>query len=109
MKNQITSDPRARKRVVQLSVIAATAACFLCLSGCGTDPADRLVSGSMLGAAGGAIVGAATGNPATGAAIGAVAGGVAGVVTDPCKLDLGTPYWRRHGGRKAYDERCERH
>jgi hypothetical protein len=80
--------------------------CALALSGCGTNPADRAISGSMLGAAGGAAIGAATGNVAAGAAIGAVAGAVAGAATDPCDLDLGTPFWRHHGGRHGYERRC---
>jgi len=78
----------------------------LLLSGCGTDPGDRMLSGGMLGAAGGAIVGAATGDPGAGAAIGAAGGAFIGGVTNPCQLDLGAPYWKRHGGRKAYEKRC---
>jgi len=79
---------------------------LLALSGCGTNPGDRMLSGSMLGAAGGAVIGAATGSAATGAAIGAVSGAVIGGATSPCDLDLGSPYWRRQGGRKAYEKRC---
>lgn len=85
---------------------AVALASILVLTGCGTTTGDRLVSGGMLGAAGGAIIGAATGNPAAGAAIGAVSGAAIGAVTDPCDLDLGSPYWRRHGGERAYDRRC---
>ncbi|MDE2264716.1 MAG: hypothetical protein KGL29_02350 [Alphaproteobacteria bacterium] len=88
---------------------AMAMAAVLLLAGCGTNPGDRMLSGAMLGAAGGSIIGAATGNPAAGAAIGAVGGAAIGGVTNPCDLDLGAPYWRRHGGRKAYDERCRRH
>lgn len=76
------------------------------LAGCGTDPGDRAVSGGMLGAGAGAIIGAFTGNPAAGAAIGAASGAVVGAATDPCALDLGSPFWRRHGGRRAYERRC---
>ncbi|MDE3114345.1 MAG: hypothetical protein KGL26_01980 [Pseudomonadota bacterium] len=83
--------------------------CALALSGCGTNPGDRAITGSMLGAAGGAAIGAATGNPAAGAAIGAVAGAIGGAVTDPCDLDLGTPFWKHHGGRHGYEHRCGRH
>lgn len=85
---------------------AAAAASLLVLCGCGTTTGDRMVSGGMLGAAGGAIIGAATGNPAAGAAIGAVGGAAIGAATDPCDLNLGSPYWRRHGGRRAYERRC---
>ncbi len=88
---------------------AIAIASVLILAGCGTTPGDRMLSGGMLGAAGGTIIGAATGNWATGAAIGAVSGAAIGALTNPCDLNLGTPYWRRHGGRKAYEERCDRH
>lgn len=86
--------------------IGAVMASALAIAGCGTTPGDRAVSGGMLGAAGGAVIGAATGNPATGAAIGAVAGAATGAMTDPCDLDLGTPFWEHHGGREAYERRC---
>lgn len=78
----------------------------IALAGCGTNPGDRALSGSMIGAAGGAVIGAATGNPAAGAAIGAVTGAVVGAATDPCTLNLGDPFWRRNGGRAAYERRC---
>jgi osmotically inducible lipoprotein OsmB len=81
---------------------------LLVVTGCGTSPGDRAVSGAGIGAAGGAIIGAMTGNPGTGAAIGAVGGAAIGAVTDPCDLDLGSPYWRDHGGRDEYDRRCDR-
>lgn len=81
----------------------------LTLAGCGTTTGDRTVSGAGLGAAGGAVIGAMTGSWATGAVIGAVGGGVLGAATDPCDLDLGTPYWRDHGGRAEYDRRCRDH
>ena len=85
---------------------AIAVASVLILAGCGTDPGDRMLSGGMIGAAGGALIGAATGTAATGAAIGAVSGAAIGGLTDPCDLDLGTPYWRHHGGRAAYNRRC---
>ncbi|MDE2181426.1 MAG: hypothetical protein KGJ78_00240 [Alphaproteobacteria bacterium] len=91
------------RRLLPTAVVLTS---VLALSGCGTDPSDRMLSGAMIGAAGGAIIGAATGTAATGAAIGAVSGAVIGGVTDPCQLDLGAPYWRRHGGRAAYHRRC---
>jgi len=80
----------------------------LAVAGCGTTPGERAVTGGMLGAAGGAVIGAATGNPAAGAAIGAVSGAAIGAVTDPCDLNLGSPFWKHHGGRRAYEHRCGR-
>lgn len=81
---------------------------FLALAACGTDPADRAVSGAALGAGAGAAIGAVTGgNPGTGAVIGAIAGGATGALTDPCKLNLGDPYWRERS-REEYERRCGR-
>ncbi len=81
----------------------------LALSGCGTDPGERTVSGAAIGAGAGAVIGLATGTPATGAAIGALAGGAIGGLTDPCTLNLGDPYWHDHGGRHEYNRRCGAH
>lgn len=86
--------------------IGAMMASALVMTGCGTTPGERAVTGGMLGAAGGAVIGAATGSAATGAAIGGVAGALAGAATDPCDLDLGTPFWKHHGGRRGYERRC---
>ncbi|MBI3420250.1 MAG: hypothetical protein HY053_08975 [Proteobacteria bacterium] len=73
---------------------APVAAMAVLLTACGTNPADRAISGAGLGAASGAAIGAAAGNPAMGAAIGAAAGGIAGAVTKPDQVDLGKPVWR---------------
>ncbi|GAA0529168.1 type IV secretory pathway TrbL component [Rhizomicrobium palustre] len=81
---------------------------LLVLGGCGTSTGDRTVSGAALGAGAGALIGSTVGAPGTGAAIGAVGGAAIGATTDPCDLDLGTPYWRDHGGREEYDRRCYR-
>lgn len=102
-----TASPVARRKRIGVGTIAVIS--LLMLSGCGTTTGDRMLSGGMLGAAGGAIIGAATGNPAAGAVIGAASGAFVGAVTDPCDLDLGSPYWHRHGGREAYEKRCGRH
>lgn len=92
----------------KLIKVVAVAGVLLLAAGCGTDPGDRMTSGAMIGAAGGAVIGAMTGTPATGAAIGALSGAAIGGVTDPCSLDLGSPFWRRHGGRDGYERRCGR-
>ncbi|MGE0384233.1 MAG: peptidoglycan-binding protein [Gammaproteobacteria bacterium] len=66
------------------------------LSGCGTNPIDRGLSGAGLGAGAGAAIGAIAGAPVAGAAaIGAAAGGLTGVVTGHQQLNLGDPPWRR--------------
>jgi uncharacterized membrane protein len=78
------------KTMTAVATLWATAA----LSGCGTTPLDRGVSGAGIGAAAGAIGGAVVGAPGTGAAIGAAIGGAAGALTDPDKVDLGRPVWK---------------
>jgi hypothetical protein len=83
-------------------------AAVLLLAGCGTNQGDRAASGALIGAGAGAVIGAATGNPGAGAAIGAVGGAVVGAATDPCDLNLGDPFWRDHGGRNGYRDRCGR-
>ncbi len=65
------------------------------LSGCGTSPGDRALSGAAIGAAGGAAVGAAFGNPAAGAVVGAGAGAVTGAATTPDQVYLGRPAWEQ--------------
>ncbi len=88
-----------------LAMVAALTGA-LTLAGCGTTTSDRALSGAGIGAAGGAIIGAMTGSAATGALIGAAAGGLTGAVTDPCQLNLGSPFWKQHGGRRGYERRC---
>jgi hypothetical protein len=65
------------------------------LSGCGSTPADRGLSGAGLGAAAGAAAAAiAGGGVATGAAIGAAAGAATGALTKEDDVDLGEPAWK---------------
>lgn len=66
----------------------------LLLSGCGTSPADRAVTGAGIGAAGGAVVGALVGAPMMGAALGAAAGATTGAATSPSDVYLGKPIWK---------------
>lgn len=77
------------------------------LTACGTDPADRAVSGGVLGAGAGAAVGAVAGNAGAGAVIGGLAGAAAGAMTDPCQMNLGDPFWRdKRASRDDYYRRC---
>jgi osmotically inducible lipoprotein OsmB len=93
-----------------LKSIAAGAALLtaVALGACGTTPEDRAVSGGLLGAGAGAAIGSLSGNAGTGALIGGAAGAVTGAVTDPCRLNLGDPWWRDNGGEEAYYARCGR-
>jgi osmotically inducible lipoprotein OsmB len=72
-----------------VAVVAAT----LLLTGCGTTPGDRGLSGAGIGAATGAVAGAMVGAPLVGAAIGAGAGAAIGAATSPYAIDLGRPVW----------------
>jgi hypothetical protein len=86
-----------------------TVAMVAALTGCGTMPADRALSGAGIGAGAGAIVGAITGlTVLEGAALGAVAGGLTGVLTNKGNVDLGDPPWKQgaaqpRGGGGGYD------
>lgn len=89
--------------------IGAMMASALIIAGCGTTPGDRAVSGGLLGAGAGAAIGSVTGSVGKGALIGGIAGAAIGALTSPCDLDLGTPYWRDHGGGEGYYHRCGHH
>src|SRR5258706_11757791 len=67
----------------------------LVLSGCGTTPTDRGLSGGLLGAGTGAAIGAVAGNAGAGALVGGVGGAAIGALTSPDDLNLGPPFWRR--------------
>ena len=77
------------KTLAALGLLAA-------LTACGSDPADRALSGGAIGAAGGAAAGEVVGgNPAVGALAGGAAGAAAGALTDEGNVDLGEPVWDR--------------
>lgn len=95
---------RNLNKLVMCGVVAVA------LTACGTTTEDRAITGGLIGAGGGAVVGAVTGGSVgTAAVIGGVAGAAVGAVSDPCKLNLGDPFWKKNGGKKAYDRRCRRH
>ena len=65
------------------------------LSGCGTTPGERTLSGAGIGAGVGAVGGAMMGgNPLTGAVLGGTAGGAAGGLTKEKDINLGKPVWK---------------
>lgn len=64
------------------------------LSGCGTMPGDRALSGGLLGAGTGAVIGSVTGSVGKGALIGGLGGAALGALTSPDVLYLGEPPWR---------------
>jgi len=89
------------------TLLSAATASLLLLAGCGTDPMDRAASGALIGGAAGAAIGSMSGDMGTGALIGAGVGAATGAISDPCKLNLGDPYWKERG-RDEYERRCGR-
>lgn len=89
-------------------------ACGLALSGCGTTPGDRGLSGGLLGAGTGAAIGAMAGNAAGGALIGGLGGAAIGMLTTSDTINFGEPAWkhssssRRHRSSRVAqaDESC---
>ena len=85
------------KRTMTVAILTAVA-----LSGCGTVPEDRSISGAGIGAGAGAVLGAVTGmSVLTGAAIGAAAGAITGAVTDRDQINLGEPAWKQGAAAPA--------
>jgi osmotically inducible lipoprotein OsmB len=71
------------RRVVALVAVA------LALSGCGTTPGCRALTGAGLGAAGGALIGAVGGNVVAGAVTGGVVGAAIGGLTSAKQIHAG--------------------
>lgn len=84
------------------SKLIFSAALALSLTGCGTMPQERAVSGAGIGAGAGAILGAVTGlSVVQGAVLGAAAGGLTGALTDKSQVNLGDPAWKKDGNNAA--------
>jgi osmotically inducible lipoprotein OsmB len=82
-----------RKPAVLAATLVVTA---LILTGCGTRPSERALSGGALGAAAGAGVAAiAGGSLAAGAVVGGLGGALVGAVTSPNQVNLDRPRRRR--------------
>jgi len=87
----------------------------LALSGCGTTPGDRALSGGLLGAGTGAVIGSVAGSAGKGALIGGLGGVALGALTSPGVINLGDPPWhhtseyrhRHYASRMAQNrEKC---
>lgn len=83
-------------------------ACGLILSGCGTTPGDRGLSGGLLGAGTGAAIGAMAGNAAGGALIGGLGGAAIGMLTTSDTLNFGKPAWKQSSGHRARSSKVAR-
>ena len=94
----------AKTKQVAFSAVVLTG---LVLSGCGTTPGERGLSGGLLGAGTGAAIGSLSGNAGTGALIGGVGGAAIGALTSPGQVNLGSNY--HHCIRySSYSGRCVR-
>jgi len=49
---------------------------------------------------------AAPANPSAIVAIGDASATLIAATTDSCKLNPADPFWKRHGGRDGYEQRC---
>ena len=72
-----------RNATMKSGAAAALLVTAMALSGCGTTPGDRAVSGGLLGAGGGAAIGSLYGDAGKGAVIGGVGGAALGALTAP--------------------------
>lgn len=69
---------------------------LLAVSGCGTMPEERAISGAGIGAATGAVMGAVTSLAVgPGALIGALGGGLVGAMTNRNQVNMGEPVWKQ--------------
>jgi len=75
----------------------------LLLTGCGTSPVDRGLSGGILGAGTGAAIGSLAGSAGTGALVGGLGGAAIGLLTSPDVVNLGPAPWNRSAS--AYHRR----
>jgi len=72
-----------RKATVHTGILSAVFATALMVSGCGTTPGERALSGGAIGAGTGAAIGSLSGHAGTGAIIGGVGGAAVGALTTP--------------------------
>ena len=93
-----------------IKIISALGISVLLLTGCGTSPGDRGLSGGILGAGTGAAIGSLAGSAGTGALVGGLGGAAIGLLTSPEVINLGPAAWnrsasssspRRHASRPA--------
>src|SRR5262245_44887260 len=96
----------AKTKQIAVTAVVLTG---LALSGCGTTPGERAVSGGLLGAGTGAAIGSVTGSAGRGALIGGLGGAAIGALTSPNQINLGSNYRYRHCVRySSYSGRCVR-
>lgn len=91
-----------KKIVGSVSVLCLSA---LLLTGCGTSPGDRGLSGGILGAGTGAAIGSLAGSAGTGALVGGLGGAAIGLLTSPEVINLGPAPWNRSASSSSYHRR----
>jgi hypothetical protein len=82
--------------IVRMIAMASVLGCVL--TGCGTNPPDRVSGGAATGAGTGAVIGLVGGpvGVVVGALIGAGVGAGTGAVVPPNHVNLGSPPWSDH-------------
>ena len=98
-----------RNTTMKSGAIAAVFATALALTGCGTTPGERAVSGGVLGAGAGAAIGSVTGSAGRGAVIGGVGGAALGALTSPPGYYDRDGYYDRYGYYDRGYTRCVRY
>ncbi len=91
-----------KKIVGSFSAICLSA---LLLTGCGTSPGDRGLSGGILGAGTGAAIGSLAGSAGTGALVGGLGGAAIGLLTSPEVINLGPAAWNRSASSSSSHRR----
>jgi hypothetical protein len=88
-----------------IQVFSALGLSALLLTGCGTSPGDRGLSGGLLGAGTGAAIGSLAGSAGTGALVGGLGGAAIGLLTSPEVLNLGPAPWNRSASSSSHRKR----
>ena len=91
-----------KKTVGSLCALSLSA---LLLTGCGSSPGDRGLSGGLLGAGTGAAIGSLAGSAGTGALVGGLGGAAIGLLTSPDVINLGPAPWNRSASSSSTHRR----
>lgn len=101
-------DPRWLTQIFHMSkhfgalALMPVLVCGLAVSGCGTTPGDRGLSGGLLGAGTGAAIGAMAGSAATGALVGGLGGAAIGMLTSSDAINFGEPAWKHTSSKNRH-------
>ena len=88
-----------------IKTVCVLSVSVLLLTGCGTSPGDRGLSGGILGAGTGAAIGSLAGSAGTGALVGGLGGAAIGLLTSPEVVNLGPAPWNRSASSSSSHRR----